>query len=220
MTIRLWKSLRKNFERRIVEVGLRRDVFLAHLVRVELPRLDHEVPGTVSKRGAMFIRHQLKRLDMEPVTIRLPKDLVESIDEICTRKHIVRDAFFNRLILALCITPEAFLSLTDLGRLDIPELLIEEGWKTRGEQFSSGALATAASVLNDPLWVIRACLEAASKREGVEGMYTFYEIPLSFEKVKGFQGLNVYSEQPADLEIDLDDLLASATPKSKRESVK
>lgn len=195
VTVRLWSPIRKQFDRQIAHIGLRRDAFLARVVRLELPRLDEAIAQPVPKESATFIRHQLKRLDTDLVTLRLPDDLLASLDAMCDTKKIVRDSFFNRLIFALCVKPETFLAHTHVGPVTGIAEWLHEGWQTQGEQFEKGPLDAAAAVLDDPLWVIRACLAEAAKKYG-EGPYEFYDIELRYDKVDGFRGLNVYYDTP------------------------
>lgn len=219
ITVRVWDKVADGFDRRASEIGLRRDAFLARVLRLEVPRLDAEVVTPVSAREAQLIKHQLKRLDTRLLTFRLPRDLVDALDAVCEAKNVVRDAFFNRLLFALCTTPSGFLSLSEVGLMDIARVLGDEGWETKGEEFQKGALDAAASVLNDPLWVIRACLDAASKAAGRETAYRFYDLALTLETVKGFEGLNIRYAEP-EAEIDLDILLDRTEPAPKARTAK
>lgn len=195
---------------------------MARLLKAELPRLEDEITSPVSKRGNLFIRQQLKRLDTEPVTFRLPEEVVSALDVICEKKNIVRDALFNRLLFALCTKPHAFLALMNVAveEREIEPWLSDAGWDTQGEEFGKGPLDVAISALNDPLWVIRACLETASKAAGEENMYTFYENPLTVKGLTGFEGLNVCYSSPAENMELIDRLLATVEVDDRTRSIK
>ena len=104
------------------------------------------------------------------VSIALAPELANRLHNICTRKRIVRDAFFNRLFLLLAAGPKT------IDRLFFPD---EPKWRTAvwsefthaGPFFENGFYPLEAPV--DPFWAIRAGLEMFNEGAGAED----FEVP-------------------------------------------
>lgn len=197
-TIKLWTNLVNGLDKRTAALGLKRDAYLARIVHDELPHLDEEITEPLSKNDATLIRHHLKRLDTTLVTLRLPTKTAAQLDKLCRQRNLVRDAFFNRLVLALCISPKAFLEFVGFDGVNLPRALRDAGWPVEAEELTHGALDAAHATLSNPFWVIRAYLEAASKEDRVSPPYTFYGMYLSFPGIEGFEGLNLVAAPKSD----------------------
>ena len=78
----------------------------------------------------------LKELDHKPVSLALSPDLTERLNEICGRKRIVRDAFFNRIFLLLAASPKTVDTLLfgQYGNTWREE--VWKQWKDNGPPFS------------------------------------------------------------------------------------
>lgn len=105
ISIRIWQPLLDRFNDLLQEACLRRDPYLAKLLKGEVAALDREVCLANSEDSQKHVAEALEGLgDLKLVTLTLPRDLVARLNEVCTRKRIVRDAFFNRLFLLLTAT--------------------------------------------------------------------------------------------------------------------
>lgn len=220
ITVRLWTRLLAGLDTRAATLDLRRDAYLSKLVLREIPRLDAEIATPVSKEASRAIRGELKRLDTSLVTFRFPKEVCSNLDQVCERKNIVRDAFFNRLLFAICTKPVTFLGAAGISfdPVGLPRTLRDQGWDTVGREFLDAPLDAAAAALDDPCWVLRACLEAASEFEGSPGLYKFYDVELELESIRGFRALNLtLSVVDPDLKIQLDDLLGFSPTANTRD---
>jgi hypothetical protein len=98
---RIWTPLLEKFMQRMDAACLRRDAYLAKVLQGELHELDGEITEPNSDAAHTFIVAHLDKLPRKLVTLTLPEDLVRKLDDICERKRIVRDSFFNRLFFLL-----------------------------------------------------------------------------------------------------------------------
>ena len=124
--------------------------------------LDREVAVTNSVKSYDFVVNRLDCLDRKLVTLALPPELTARINEICSRKRIVRDAFFNRLFLLLAASPQ-LLDLLLFKNLEgdwRDDLLAEfpRAWSRADIEAFTDPLAPR----NDPFWAIREMLEEYS----------------------------------------------------------
>ena len=110
---RIWTPLLEKFTQRLDDACLRRDAWLSKVLERELDEL--EAAGTIrtfsfteivpdrervnSDAARQFIAARLDALPRKLVTFTLPEALVHRLDTLCESKRIVRDSFFNRLIL-------------------------------------------------------------------------------------------------------------------------
>jgi hypothetical protein len=101
ISIRIWTPLLERFNQRIDSACLRRDAWLAKVLEHELDALDDEITEANSEAARQFISTRLDTLPRKLVTLTLPEPLVRKLDDICERKRIVRDSFFNRLFFLL-----------------------------------------------------------------------------------------------------------------------
>lgn len=105
ISIRIWLPLLDRFNNLLQEACLRRDPYLAKLLETEVTALDREVCLANSLDSQQHVAEALESLgELKLVTLTLPRDLVVRLNEVCARKRIVRDAFFNRLFLLLTAT--------------------------------------------------------------------------------------------------------------------
>jgi hypothetical protein len=96
----------KKLESKLESACLRRDAYLNRVLGIELDRLDNEVALANSESAQQFIADRLDALPRKLVTLTLKPELVDRLDDICRRKRIPRDAFFNRLFLLLAAKPK------------------------------------------------------------------------------------------------------------------
>lgn len=157
ITIKVWKPVVTKLEARMNEACLRRDLYLARLLASEVQHLDTEVAVANSQAAYDHVFERLESLERKSMSLALPPDLVERINNVCKRKRIVRDAFFNRLFLLLAATPKGLDSILfptydgDWKR---------DVWRKYGDDSATvemGVLPLAS--VTDPFWAIREAFE-------------------------------------------------------------
>ena len=106
ISVKIWKPLIQMLDQKLEATCLRRDAFLTKLLEVELDHLDEEVsiPNTQASYDFVFSRLDAF-VDRKLVSLALPSELTSKLNDICQRKRIVRDAFFNRLYFLLAMKP-------------------------------------------------------------------------------------------------------------------
>ncbi|MSP01687.1 MAG: hypothetical protein EXR07_11660 [Acetobacteraceae bacterium] len=150
MTIKVYSLLWDNFDAQIELLPVSRDRFLNNVLRAEVPLLSEAMANRkLSGKANRWISGQLKRLDTKLINIGLDKDIAHDLNEIVKKSHMVRDAFFNRLI--------AFLRSSD-ALLDYFGLPKREDGKV-GKDYVNIAkpvspLATLSETFSDPLWYL------------------------------------------------------------------
>jgi hypothetical protein len=168
-SVRIWRPIIDKLELKLEAACLRRDAFLARVLDTESAWLDREVSIANSAETYAFVMNRLDTLDRKLVTLALPPELTARINEICARKRIVRDAFFNRLFLLMAASPQL------LDHLLFKNL--EGDWRTDllaefPRAWGKAAVATFTDPLapaTDPFWAIREMLEEYSGQgENVE----------------------------------------------------
>lgn len=177
ISVKIWRPIIDKLDDKLDAACLRRDAYLARLLATELDYLDAEVSLPNSKAAHDFTFERLDALDRKLVSIALSPTLSDKLHEICTRKRIVRDAFFNRLFLLLAAAPKT------IDTLFFPD---EPKWRTQvwsefkhdGPFFENGFYPLEAPV--DPFWAIRAGLELFNAGAGAED----YQVPGTSEIVK------------------------------------
>lgn len=105
ISVKIFRPIIEQLIRHLDAACLRRDAYLNFLLAVELPALDREVSVANTEASERLVSNRLARLDTKLVSLALHTELVERLNEICQRKRIVRDAFFNRVFLLLSASP-------------------------------------------------------------------------------------------------------------------
>jgi hypothetical protein len=151
------RRILRKFEEKLEAACLRRDAFLNRVLEDELPHLDEEVAEN-SSEAHQFITNRLDQLARKQVSLALRSDLVEHLNDICERKRIVRDAFFNRLFFLLAASSD------EIDRLFFPREADEEDLRWEVEWFGENGDRAREHVrevivpVRDPFWAIRAGL--------------------------------------------------------------
>lgn len=156
-TIKVWRPLAAKLEARMNETCLRRDLYLSRLLVTEAEHLDREVAVANSPAANAYVFERLDMLDRKPMSLALPPDVVNKVNDVCQRKNIVRDAFFNRLFLILAASPKAIDALFFPGYVGDWK---RDVWRKYGDDavtVEMGTLPLAA--VSDPFWAIREALE-------------------------------------------------------------
>lgn len=152
-TVKVWRPLVAKLEARMNEACLRRDLYLARLLASEVQHLDAEVAIANSPSAYNHVFDRLETLERKPVSLALPPELVEKINDVCKRKYIVRDAFFNRIFLLLAASPK------NLDTILFPTYHGDwkrDVWREYGNESNTidlGVLPLASLI--DPFWAIR-----------------------------------------------------------------
>lgn len=166
ISVKIWQPILKKLDQRLDDACLRRDAYLSKVLEHEIPLLDTEVSLRNSPAAQTYVATSLDRLPRKPVSLALRPDLVERLNDVCRSKRIVRDAFFNRLLLLLAATPKQIDRLFFDG--DSNEWT-REVWREyahdrdswRGDFYPLPQNCT-------PFWAIRAALELDVEAAGSE----------------------------------------------------
>ena len=143
---------------------LQRDAYLDHVFRHEAKMLDEEVdkPNSVEARDHL-VKH-LGLLNKKPVNFALSPETVASIDDVCKRKNVPRDAFINRVLLFLVVEQQTLFETILPIDFDyywhgsVVESYADWAW----DYVNRGTLSVIADLASDdPFWVIRWCISDA-----------------------------------------------------------
>ena len=98
MTIRGDKKVVDDFETRIKELSLRRDVYMRHVLENELDSLESRQPNTEQAYKLILGMWQARRGDRRKIGMKFPRELVDRINQICAAKRIPRDLFIESIL--------------------------------------------------------------------------------------------------------------------------
>lgn len=180
MTFKVHKPLWERFDAQIGSLPVKRDPFLSAVIRCETPRLAKAMEGKqLSGKANRWISTQLSRLDrhggIKAVNIGIEADVAEALKKVVADSHMVRDAFFNRLI--------AFLRSSD-ALLDFFEVPRREDGSV-GRSYGSdlhkpvSPVATLEDTFADPLWYLHMAIEELHET-------SLYLVPFPTPKMDGF----------------------------------
>jgi hypothetical protein len=168
ISVKIWKDVIKELDAKIDASCLRRDAYLRRVLEVELDYLDAEVSIPNSKASYDYVFATLDRFDRKLVSLALPTEITARLNDICARKRIVRDAFFNRLFLLLA-APQKL-----IDRLYFPLDYDEWKWRTEvwsehrndGPFFQNVFYPLEPDI--DPFWPLRKGIEIATAEDKLE----------------------------------------------------
>ena len=163
ISVKIWRPIIEKLDGKIELACLRRDAYLAKVLECELDWLDQEVSIPNSQAAHNFVCEELDGLDRKLVSLALPPDLTKRLNDICTRKRIVRDAFFNRLFLLLAASPKL---VDHLLFGDYSSRWRSEVWsesKNDGPFFRNGFYPLEPMI--DPFWAVRRGLELVDSED-------------------------------------------------------
>ena len=178
ISVKIWRPIIKKLDEKLETACLRRDAYLAKLLAVELDHLDNEVSIPNTQASYDYVFALLDTFDRKLVSLALPQELTIRLNEICTRKKIVRDAFFNRLFLLLAAAPATidnllFKSVDRDWRHDV-----WSEYKHEGPFFQNGFYPLEPMV--DPFWAVRCAMTMYAEDDGLED----YVEPISGPSIK------------------------------------
>lgn len=168
ISVKIWRPILEKLDAKLTAACLRRDAYLCKVLEVELEYLDAEVSIPNTPAAYSFVSDRLDQLDRKLVSLALPTSLTARLNDVCKRKRIVRDAFFNRLFLLLA-APRSFIdSVFFEDRKDWRTEVWSEN-KNDGPFFQNGFYPLEAIV--DPFWAIRNGLELFEDESGAVEEY-------------------------------------------------
>lgn len=193
-SVKIWLPIIDKLESVMSSACLRRDAYLNKLLEMELDLLEGEVSTPNTQASYDYISTELDKLDRKFISLAIAESLVTRLNQICKAKKIVRDAFFNRLLLLLVAPPVLIDRLYYFDE-------IEKNWRNSvwsADKHNGPAFENAfypLSPIVDPFWAIRSGLRLFKQelgyKESADGVYT-----ISFNKVAGmetsFAGFNCY----------------------------
>jgi hypothetical protein len=149
ISVQVWRPVLESLNQKIEAACLRRDAYLNRVLAVELDRLERSVTLANSETARAYVARQLDTLDRKLVSLALDEKLVERLNDLCRRKRIVRDSFFNRIFLLLSASPKM------IDRL----FLFDDDWRPRliNEHDDASIFSVHFHPLDaaiDPLWGI------------------------------------------------------------------
>lgn len=152
ISVKIWRPVLESFTSKIDDSCLRRDAYLNRVLKLEIPSLDAEVSIPNSEAAQTFVERSLDKLDRKLVSLSLQSELVVELDEVCRRKRIVRDAFFNRLFLLLSAKPKMIDTLL-FSDFDEWRTEVWSEFKHEGPFFQNTFYPLSPDI--DPFWSIR-----------------------------------------------------------------
>ncbi len=178
ISVKIWKPIIKKLDEKLDAACLRRDAYLTKLLAVELDHLDDEVSIPNTQASYDFVFSQLDAFDRKLVSLALPQELTTRLNEICSRKRIVRDAFFNRLFLLLAAAPPVLDRLLFEDFADDWRREVWSEYKHEGQFFQSGFYPLEPMV--DPFWAVRCAMTMYAVNGGLED----YVEPISNKSIR------------------------------------
>lgn len=165
ISVKIWRPIIEKLDAKIATACLRRDAYLIKVLEVELEWLDREVSIPNSQASYDYVFERLDCLDRKLVSLALPSELTARLNEICKRKRIVRDAFFNRVFLMLAASPRVIDTLLFGSVSDEWRTAVWSENKHDGPFFQNGFYPLEPTI--DPFWAIRSGLEMYAEDEGL-----------------------------------------------------
>lgn len=156
ITVKICEPLLHSFSKKINSCFIKRDSFLNHVLKKEIPRLAKSMKDLEqTNKARAYISGELKRLGITPVNIVVDKDLANELNIIVKKSNISRDAFINRLILLLN---------ADYKILRILGLPIEMNSNEYDyvKNIEPSPLTGIASMMEDPLFYLHHAMEEYS----------------------------------------------------------
>ncbi|MBK6865514.1 MAG: hypothetical protein IPG91_19375 [Ideonella sp.] len=105
ISVKISRRIVESLDNKLEANCLRRDAYLNRVLQIETANLDLEVSMPNSQAARDYVAKGVAQMKSKPVSLALDPDLVARVNEVCERKRIVRDAFFNRLFLLLAASP-------------------------------------------------------------------------------------------------------------------
>jgi hypothetical protein len=174
--MKVYSVLWDNFDEQINRLPISRDQFLNRVLRMETPRLAEAMAGKkLSGKANRWISSQLTRLGTKTINIGVDKEVARDLNEVVHKSHLVRDAFFNRLIVLLR-SSDKFLDQLELPKYEDGSVGKEYG-KTIAKPVSP--LSALGDIFEDPLWYLHMAAQEIHET-------SLYLLPFFSSKLDGF----------------------------------
>lgn len=185
ISVKIWRPIIEKLDSKLQAACLRRDAYFTKVLGIEVAHLDREISVPNSQASYDHVAARLDEFDRKLVSLALPIELTTRINEVCARKRIVRDAFFNRLLLLLTAQPKTIDSLFFSG--------YEGDWRTdvwteyqhEGPFFTNVFYPLETDI--DPFWPIRLGLDLYNK--GSQHLEEYIE-PTTGESIEVSRDIN------------------------------
>lgn len=195
ISVKIWRPILDKLDKKIEQACLRRDAYLSKVLEVELGKLDEEVSIANSQASYDYVFSRLEVLDRKLVSLALPPELITRLNEICSRKRIVRDAFFNRLFLLLTASPKAIDQLF-FGGADYWRSEVWSEHQHDGPFFQNVFYPLEPDI--DPLWPIRCGLSMRQDENHPTAKPEDYLEPMSGKVIRVCRNLHLESNDDAE----------------------
>ena len=150
ITVKIFSPLLKAFDDQVGRLYLKRDAFLNHIIKQEVPHLAEDMDGRrLSANARRYVSGQLKRMGTTTVNIVVDKETADSLNDVIRRANMVRDAFLNRLIVFLRSSNAL------LKYLELPAMIVRSEFESLYEEMPTSPLAAIETVFGDPLYYLR-----------------------------------------------------------------
>lgn len=170
ITVKIYDALLKAIDDQLDKHFIRRDAFVNHMIKTELPYLADDMKGRrLSAAARRFVAGELKRMGTTTVNVVVDKQVAEDLNSVSSTSNMVRDAFVNRLLLLLRSSPRL------LDYLGLPKSVVGSAFDCVPEQLPTSPLQAIAAVFEDPLYYLRIAAEERYKK----GLYLL-ELPPKF----------------------------------------
>ena len=166
ISVKIWRPIIEKFDEKIGIACIRRDAYLNKVLEVELDKLDDEVSIPNSQASYDYVFDRLDQLDRKLVSLALIPELTARLNEICSRKRIVRDAFFNRVFLLLAASPKVVDTLLFGIEADQWRTEVWREYKNDAASFQNGFYPLEPTI--DPFWAIHTGLEIYASDEDLQ----------------------------------------------------
>jgi len=165
ISVQIWRPVLNKLTAKMEAACLRRDAYLERVLATEIDHLDTEVAVPNTELARDYIAKRLDTLDRKLVSLAIEPALVARLNDICKRKNIVRDSFFNRLFLLLAAGPKTI----DRLYRDLDEKWrqhVVEAYRFDGAFYRD--LFDPLEPHTDPLWALRAAHEIGNEQTQTE----------------------------------------------------
>lgn len=154
ITVKIYEPLLNAFDKQINGLFIKRDAYLNHMIKIEVPFLAEELKNKVQSDDARrHVAGRLKKLGTKPVNITVEKATASALNKVVAETNLVRDAFVNRLIMYLRSTKPL------LKSLELPTEVSQREFKSGYEDMPTSPLLAMDAVLTDPLYYLRLAAE-------------------------------------------------------------
>lgn len=166
ITLKVEERILRSFNEMLEQCHMKRDGFLHHAIKTEIPFLEEDLKGLcLSHDARQYISAQLRKMKLVTINVVVDKDTANKLRHVMKAHNIIRDAFINRLILFL-ICPESLQEELELQRVLRNEMERETpSGRTIYElpSVSISPLEAIKDTVSDPLHYIREFFSAQER---------------------------------------------------------